>query len=80
MLRNCSEIEMSNIAALRHRVGAEGGSVVAGLLQLAQLGSWDGMTFDLYPFRVDEAIMAAVSGGGNLLAMVALVRGWGSRK
>lgn len=51
-------------------------------LQLAQLGTWDGanMTFDLYPFRVDDAVRAAVSGGGNLLAVVAVWRGWGSRK
>ena len=51
-------------------------------LQLAQLGSWDSasMTFDLYPFRVDDAVRAAVSGGGNVLAMIAVWRGWGARK
>ena len=50
-------------------------------LQIAQLGSWDSTTmmFDLYPFRVDDAIRAAVSGGGNLLAMVAVWRGWGRK-
>lgn len=51
-------------------------------LQLAQFGAWDSanMTFDLYPFRVDDAVRSAVSGGGNALAMLALWRGWGARK
>lgn len=51
-------------------------------LQIAQLGTWDSsnMTFDLYPFRVDDAVRALVSGGGNLLAMLAVWRGWGARK
>jgi len=51
-------------------------------LQLAQLGAWDSasMTFDLYPFRVDDAVRAAVSGSGNLLAMVAVWRGWGIKR
>ena len=50
-------------------------------LSLAQFGSFDTatMTFDLYPFRVDDAIRAAVSGGGNLLAMLAVWRGWGRK-
>ena len=45
-------------------------------LQLAQLGSWDSanMTFDLYPFRVDDAVRAAVSGAGNVLAGVMVWR------
>ena len=51
-------------------------------LQLAQFGARDSanMTFDLYPFRVDDAVRSAVSGGGNALAMLALWRGWGARK
>ena len=58
------------------------GGAGASILSIAQLGAWDAanLTFDLYPFRVDDLARALVSGGGNLLAALALLRGWGARK
>jgi len=69
-----------NIALVRGLIYLAGAAATG--LSLAQFGSFDTatMTFDLYPFRVDDAVMALVSGGGNLLAMVAVWRGWGRGK
>jgi len=38
------------------------------------------MTFDLYPFKVDDLARSLVSGGANLLAAFAVLRGWRGRK
>lgn len=58
------------------------GGAGASLLSIAQFGAWDAanMTFDLYPFRVDDLARAIMSGGANLLAAVAVLRGWRGRK
>lgn len=54
----------------------------ASILSIMQFGSWDPVErmFDLYPFKVDDLARAMVSGGGNMLAAFALLRGWGARK
>lgn len=58
------------------------GGAGASLLSIAQFGAWDAanMTFDLYPFRVDDLARAIMSGGANLLAALAVLRGWRGRK
>jgi len=58
------------------------GGAGASLLSVAQFGAWDSatMTFDLYPFKVDDLARSLVSGGANLLAAFAVLRGWRGRK
>ncbi len=58
------------------------GGAGASVISIAQFGAWDAanMTFDLYPFRVDDLARAIVSGGANLLAAFAVMRGWRGRK
>ncbi len=70
-----------NVAALIRGAIYIGGAVAMGL-QIKGFGTWDAatMTFDLYPFRIDEAIKSAVSGGANLMAMLMVWRqSWGRR-
>lgn len=47
-------------------------------LSIAGYGTFDNETwmFDLYPFAVDNLVKSLVSGAGNLLALVALMKGW----
>lgn len=53
----------------------------AGGLALAGLADFDPATFelDIHPFNVREAVLTAITTGGNILAGIAVWRGWGKK-
>ncbi len=55
--------------------------LVCGGLALAGYADFDRETWTLtiYPFNVKEAVLTAVSWGGNGLAALAVIRGWGKK-
>jgi hypothetical protein len=75
---------MNLASALRLAVYAIGlaAGVAATWAASQGLGTYDPESgvFDLHPFRVDAVVTTAVATVGNLLAGIAVWRGWGARK